>query len=247
MKTLNLFRKSLSLPGLSFILSTGLILSLFSSLTYAQNQGRWYNVEVLIFKRLDLKSQSQEIWKKDLPLAYPSLYSYLKPTGNSNNHLRILNNSAYVLSRYKHALQKKDNFRILKHVAWSQKMTGEKRSPAIVISGGKNLGDHKELEGYIKVHIARFLHVTSNLWLLDTDPNTIEQSTNWPVLPNRPGSSLKIQNTTAALTDTNSAFNKNYTSPYPIVTLQNKRRMRSKELHYVDHPSMGMMIYITPR
>ena len=31
-----------------------------------------------------------------------------------------------------------------------------------------------------------------------------------------------------------------------IKTMQQKRRMRSSELHYIDHPSFGLIVYITP-
>jgi len=39
------------------------------------------------------------------------------------------------------------------------------------------------------------------------------------------------------------------TSPYIVsetITLQQKRRMRSSELHYIDHPRVGLLIKITP-
>ena len=31
-----------------------------------------------------------------------------------------------------------------------------------------------------------------------------------------------------------------------ITTLREKRRMRSEELHYIDHPILGLLIFITP-
>lgn len=262
MNTSKLSHKLISRTKISFILSTGFILSLLSSFSYAQNEGRWYNVEILIFKRLDQNRQSQELWRSDISLNYPNFYEYLKtPKTQAKSHLSALNNESYVLRRYRDALKRNENFRILKHIAWSQQMALEKKSPAIIISGGENIGNHKELEGYVKIHIARFLHVTSNLWLTDTSANNVESNAQWPALPAKPSrtkagilksknikGSQEVQNekNTGTLADIERGFNTNYTSPYPIITLQNKRRMRSNELHYVDHPAMGIMIFITP-
>jgi hypothetical protein len=251
--------KLTSFSTLSFILSTGFILSLLSSFAYAQNEGRWYNVEILIFKRLDQSRQTQELWRTDLSLNYPSFYEYLRaPSAKSKSNLSALSNDRYVLKRYKNALKRNENFQILTHMAWSQQMANKTSSPAIIVSGGKKIGSHKELEGYVKVHIARFLHVTSNLWLTDTNSNTVDTNTRWPALPAKPSRAeagilkpkniklKQIEESTGRLSDVDRGFNANNTSPYPIITLQNKRRMRSKELHYIDHPAMGIMIFITP-
>lgn len=259
MKTSKLSLKLTLFSKLSFILSTGCILSLLSSFAYAQNEGRWYNVEILIFKRLDQNRQTQELWRADLSLHYPNFYEYLTtPRAEPKSHLSSLNNNSYVLKRYRDALKRNENFQILTHMAWSQQMANEAASPAIIVNGGKNIENHKELEGYIKIHIARFLHVTSNLWLTDTNPNNVDPNTRWPALPAKPSRAnagilkpknskvIQREDSTGTLTDLDRGFNTNYTSPYPIITLQNKRRMRSNELHYVDHPAMGIMIFITP-
>jgi hypothetical protein len=253
---MKLFKTSIKLTsfaGQPFILILGLILSLLSSLSYAQNEGRWYNVEILIFKRLDQNMQTQELWRNDLVLNYPHFYEYLRsPKAQPKSHLSALNNESYVLKRYQNALTRNENFKILKHVAWSQKMANESESPAIIISGGDDIGNHKELEGYIKIHIARFLHVTSNLWLTDSSSNNVDPNVNWPQLPAIPSRANAGKSTNQTRTNANTLalteldFSTNYTSPYPIITLQNRTRMRSNELHYVDHPAMGMMIFMTP-
>jgi hypothetical protein len=254
--------KLISPSAYPLILITGFILSFLSAFSHAQNEGRWYNVEILIFKRLDQNSQSQEIWRTDLALAYPHFYEYLRaPSAEAKSQLGALNNDLYVLSRYRDALARNENFKILTHMAWSQQMANEAESPAIIISDGEEIGNHQELEGYIKIHIARFLHVTSNLWLTDTSADTVDPTIKWPALPPEPsrtkagmlkptniqaGNLPQTASSTGVLNEINRGFNTNYSSPYPIITLQNKRRMRSNELHYVDHPAMGILIFMTP-
>ncbi len=254
--------KLISPSAYPLILITGFILSFLSAFSHAQNEGRWYNVEILIFKRLDQSSQSQEIWPTYLAFAYPYFYESLRALSpEAKRQLRALNNDLYFLRRYRDALARNENFKILAHTAWSQQMANEAKSPAIIISGGEEIGNHQELEGYIKIHIARFLHVTSNLWLTDTSANTVDPAIKWTALPPKPsrnkagmlkptkiqtGNLLQTATSTDVLNVIDRGFNTNYISPYPIITLQNKRRMRSNELHYVDHPAMGILIFMTP-
>ena len=43
-----------------------------------------------------------------------------------------------------------------------------------------------------------------------------------------------------------SAFLENQYLTERIILIQQKRRMRSKELHFIDHPLMGVLLQITP-
>ncbi len=251
MSLLKSLRMPLALFRLTVVLFTSTSISLFASLAQAQNEGRWYNVEILIFKRLNTQNQIQELWRNDLSLSYPDLYQYLRsPKSAPKSHLSLLTSDAYVLNRYRNALGRNEDFQVLKHMAWSQQMQNEKRSPAIIINGGKQIGSRQELEGYIKIHVARFLHVTSNLWLTEDPINNSNTDTQWPSLPARPSRAnagrIQTNNENSTLTELEKQFNIERNSPYPIITLQSRRRMRSNELHYIDHPRMGIMVFMTP-
>ncbi len=220
---------------------------LFSSLAHAQNEGRWYNVEVLIFKRLGAEALTQENWRNDVKLGYPDKFKYLQSGGSQN--FSQLPSSSHKLGGYNYTLKKNENYQVLSHKAWKQQMQGEKQAPAIVVNGGRSIGSHKELEGYIKIHIARYLHIKTDLWLTDTKSLTETAVDNynaeeWPSLPARPGTSASEVKSNAAVNL--QSFDNNYKSTYPLATLRERRRMRSNELHYIDHPLMGVLIMITP-
>jgi hypothetical protein len=266
MKTSKRLPEPIPTSRYAWILIASFVLSVISALSHAQNEGRWYNVEILVFKRLDQHSQSQEFWRDDLALDYPHFYEYIgAPNVEAKSQLSALTKDLYVLQRYRDALARSENFKILTHMAWSQQMANEAESPAIIISGGDEIGNHQELEGYLKIHIARFLHVTSNLWLTNTSAESVNSTIEWPALPPMPslaqagrskplnlqaGKLAQTEVYSGVLKEINRGFNRgfdaNYNSPYPIITLQNKRRMRSNELHYVDHPAMGILIFMTP-
>ncbi len=244
MKMINRYFTITTTAKLTFCMLASLLVSSFA---YAQNEGRWYNVEVLIFKRLGPEALTQENWRNDVKLAYPDKFKYLQSDGSQN--FRQLPSSSHQLGGYNYTLRKNENYQVLSHKAWKQQMQGEKQAPAIVVNGGRSLGTHKELEGYIKIHIARYLHVKTDLWLTDTKNLTETTEDNysreeWPSLPARPGTSASRVNSNAAVNL--GAFDNNYKSAYPLATLRERRRMRSNELHYIDHPLMGVLIMMTP-
>ncbi|MGS2716778.1 CsiV family protein [Eionea flava] len=215
------------------------ILSISSTKVTAQNAGRWYQVEVLIFKRNTLDSGThaqQEIWPTTIALEYPDKYRFIQ---------NALPRSTHQLGGYNYTLRKSEQFEVLFHKAWNQQMWGENRSTPLIIQAGERHGEHWELEGSINIHIGRFLHFTTNLWLSEFiygDTLNNEYS-DWPVLPllgkpNVPSSSNKeISNT---------PFSASQVQVSRIVKFTERRSMRSKETHYLDHPEMGIMVRMLP-
>jgi len=202
----------------------------FSQPLYAQNQGRWYNVEVLIFKRLGKEADNSEYWPQDLTLQYPEKYRYISKT---------LSNKLHQLGGHSYSLNKSESYKVLFHKAWPQQMWDQKRSEALIIRGGENHGTHRELEGSIKIHIGRYLHLATDLWLSDySGRNVTTSGENWLRLPKLPGAT---SNTSGD--DSSFVYTK---TPSRVTVLREKRRMRSKEVHYIDHPLMGLLVIMTP-
>ncbi len=106
--------------------------------------------------------------------------------------------------------------------------TGSKMSAAAAIPGANRPDEEKglyELEGAITIILARYLHTQADLVL--RKPATLENL---------------LQR--AADADMESAF-----QPEQILlnyALKERRRMRSKRLHYLDSPEFGMLVLITP-
>jgi hypothetical protein len=210
------------------------MLCLFSTLSNAQNEGRWYQVEVLIFKRNPLLVSTDEIWRNDLDLFYPP-----KTTDIPNQ----LSKGSHQLGGHDYTLRRNEGFTVLFHKAWRQQMWEKEKSPSLLVRGGQRFGDHRELEGTIRIHIGRYLHVNTDLWLSEFDFSGNTQSaasTNnatqlrLPPLPNKNNAQAYQY-----LFD-------NGPKPSRIITLREKRRMRSKETHYIDHPVMGILVRMLP-
>lgn len=177
------------------------------------------------------------------------------------------------LRKTRDALTRRNHYRVLFHETWLQPMSAPEKSPALILHGGKRYGDHFELQGYINISVSRFLHIQTDLWLSEFSVNHGQDIGHWPQLPLEPHLSMPRTSTdpTDAQHQPRDADMVNLTPPgtlsnwgsdaeywqediaeppylvNQISTLRQKRRMRSGEVHYLDHPKLGILIKITPQ
>lgn len=208
------------------------------------------------------------------------------------------------------AINRAGELRVLYHNSWHQQLFDKNEAPALVLRGGNHFGEHRELEGSIKLYVSRYIHIQSDLWLTQFVPNHGQQSDHWPSLPSQPNkvedlynrltqnidlsglaqqialappsaSNLPPANSDASTLENSNDLSNPYltaiadspdttllaggglgikeldidrvigetSAPYlinQIITLRQSRRMRSKELHYIDHPRIGLLVLVTP-
>lgn len=317
-------------------LIAALALTLISPLLVAQN---WYEVEVLLFRQdfPDLASPGTvaETWPDQVELAWPAPLVQLQPAEAENRAMRRYATAARKLNNDAFAFRVTPGYELLWHQAWQQPMTNEADAPWIQIAAGDNFFDRYELEGGLRIHLSRFLHVTGNFWLTDfglssglqdsysladlpewsealpacsflryqpayQDPEALppepeeidllERMPGWwrppyecllpreelgyggliidPVAPEAPAAqvettyldpelqSLVSQRTDLPLPERAQPVNlplpqsqADLNSDQPvrrIVEVNMDRRLRSGEIHYIDHPLMGMIVRLLP-
>ena len=141
------------------------------------------------------------------------------------------------------ALTESGKFRVLEHVIWLQPGLTKRHSIAVRIQAGldysSEFGEHEpvelipedqdlqqkhpinELDGTVRVVLGRYLHVFTDLvYRRPVDRNTNTES----VISDKPGHDRVLVD-------------------FP---LKIHRKMRSKELHYIDHPLFGILVEIRP-
>lgn len=273
-------------------ISASILLLVGAEHGYAEGMDNIYQVEVIIFERLQRNgSNDGEYWPKNIELSYPQNRINLMTPGQEAEHSGATANTGSTvrlntflapkhkdLNGKKDALDKQQGYRILFHQTWLQRLLPPASAPALIIRGGNTYGDHSELEGYISVGLSRYLHFQSHLWLTEFVANFGQPLEHWPNLPTLTDSA-SARDTQQRGTDTRStpgeqkyydankgepgqprlnqwsparddAYAAMREAPYltkSIAVLQQKRKMRSGELHYIDHPKMGILVKIEPR
>lgn len=182
-----------------------------------------YQVEVVVFARDDADGEDA---LRGGELRYPPRTVALGPEGSAP--FQQLPAANLLLTREAAALAQRRNLRVLAHKAWLWPAEEPARATAIAINGGRQVGAHHELEGYIALGVDHFLHIDTQFWLSRFGAAYGET----PTLPAAPGvvAEPTIDNT----------------MPSQVFLLRERRRMRSGELHYFDHARLGLLVQVTP-
>ncbi len=185
----------------------------------------------------------------------------------------LLDESGRELTPNAAALQRSGRYKILFHEAWIQPVGDSASARAIVLDRSGDTGDWPELQGSIRLYLSRYLHLQTNLWLntagdylpgnwwmpapplappsvlVDNQPLYVARA---ELEPPRPAPATRSDAFQPVTTPTGMPGNMAMPaleSPWPYrhaVLVREKRRMRSKEVHYLDHPLLGVVIKFTP-
>ncbi len=171
----------------------------------------------------------------------PNLQGSLILNDNAVSHGFIpYPNEALTLTNQAAALKKTGRYRILKHIAWLQPGLAREEAIPVRIHAGKNyrnefrersfaqadFSDRKlpknhpvnELDGTVKVVLGRYLHVYTDLAY--RRPFSIN-----------------------SFAEGNALGRDRVLADFAVKT---HRKMRSKQLHYLDHPLLGILVEIRP-
>ena len=196
-----------------------------------------------------------------------------------------LDPSARVLNAEASSLERSGTYQVLFHQAWMQPMQGARSTPWIIIEGGKQIGEHHELEGSLRFFVDSHLNVQTNLWrtrfglpqqragaltgepLSTEDPMATEvpgadaklpDTAQWPELPPAPEPpKVGLPAILAALIDTGDFSDyipgdNQQEAPAALYRVEDidrfehSQRLNSRDLHYLDHPRLGMLVRLSP-
>jgi len=140
-------------------------------------------------------------------------------------------------------------YRILFHETWLQPMEPVEKATPLILHGGNRYGDHFELQGTLTLGVSRFLHVQTDLWLSEFTTNSYEESSYGVQLPLEPQEQADISKDVweSEIPESFEVVAEPAYQVNQVITLRQKRRMRSGELHYLDHPRLAALIKITPQ
>jgi hypothetical protein len=115
-------------------------------------------------------------------------------------------------------LQRSNLYRVVFHHAWIQPVPDRDQLRPMLIQVGERIGAGWRIEGFLGITRGRYLHMDTRLWY----------------------AADRTQNPTSA--DAPAIVG----DDAPYMELREQRRMRSGELHYLDHPKFGVLARVDP-
>ncbi len=251
---------------LLFILNSNNITTSFAD----ETDVRYYDVEIIVFENTRPKYSQSEFWKKNIvqpepetyvqigqpiPFELPEIYDPLLT-------FQFIENTAYRLNDIVSSLNESNFHKVLLHSAWRQPGMSKENALSVKIyhqippknsefdgslssnrdtliskyeseqqsnSFGNSNNTTTEtnqikngflLSGYIKLILSRYLHLKIDLSYQEQKKETTE---------------LFISD----------EFGEDFLLPN-VFHISQTRRLRSKELHYIDHPVISIIALITP-
>lgn len=220
----------------------------------------FYIVEMIVFTNELRMYREEEYWPDQLELTvkppllfleaiepatvYPELYG--KAATISSTQLPLLTQNKAELSDAANKIRTAGRHRLLSHQLWLQKLDDKSNALPMAVQAGREVNGFYEVSGTITLHKGRYLHIESNLWR-SIFTNKVEEA----LAIQLPFISSQLNNFNEPLLSTDeSESNLAEEAVQPLVsivsTMQQRRRMRSKEVHFLDHPLFGIIIQLRP-
>ena len=221
---------------------------------------RYYDVEVVIIENMTDEQKNSENWplqvnltqaEKTVQLGQPVLSEWLPKDVDIKSSYKVLNSSLYQLTEQVEKISESKTQRVIFHTAWRQPgldknqalpiyFKREVAAPPVIedeegnetVQDGEMGSTQKTntspsiLEGILRVTLSRYLHLEAELTFRNKAPDIVKSDNPFSELDNE---------------EVRSEIQKQGV----IHLKQKRRRIRSNELHYIDHPVLGILINIT--
>lgn len=231
-----------------------------------------YRVELLLFERLSpsLVEETLESDNRDwLPEYGVPLWVDTQWQGNvkdapegalgsdrvgvtSNPRIDRLPTEDLRLTPVRDSLERSGNYRVLSFTAWENSFPDGYKTAPLVVDMTHAFDGERAIKGFIQIERRRFLHVDAQIYdLRPTDSDTDSENRE----PSREETSLQVLQRTLEAEGSNGGQNVELIGPrsegdtpeWQIITwLRELRRMRSEEVHYLDSPTIGLLVYFHP-
>ena len=227
------------------------IISLLSFSTYMQAEEpaeNWYQIEYVLFEHL--YSDRHVLRFEDVKYAPTKRDQYYYLTTNKQSaspfQLKTIDDSVSDFTNITKRISNSRDLKIFSTGSWQQAIKKGQKPPPIKITGGTLYQNDSrfQLEGELQIYRERYMHAEIDVFLADfkTYPYSDikdwffeSEDTKWPL-----NWLLQPLSTQAHFT------NKIGYSLIPenVIHFNQRRRIKDAEIHYIDHPAMGLLITI---
>ncbi len=262
------------MTSLRSTLFTTLLLSCITA-TFAEDDASEYQIELLVFENLNSGDHSSDLWNNrhgvpDIAKAQ-ELTTSSTSTSSEESPFVLLPSSAFQLDGAAQQLGHSASYRVLQHIAWRQPVSGDSGAIPVRIYSGRNSTEKSRqvfaskssdailstndtalnrntrsvqtpLDGTVTVTVNRFLRLEINLLFI---PNQGGQPVTLSAVQQPDDEPIVIRERQRAPEGIDEKRQVAADEP-AIYRIATSRRMRSREVHYFDHPEFGVLAVITP-
>jgi len=223
----------------------------------------WYQVSLVVFTQRK-GTMGDEAWPNPdrLDLSLPTRFITLGPAATDpKSHWTPFQSAQPLDDEYNQSLRSiklSSHYHVLTEMTWNQPALDKDQAIPVLIQAGKAYGEHHELEGTITLVVARYLHLKADLRLAEyvesiepvlppqpaaESTDATGQSTGIAPLALPPGAATQ-QSAVATDNSIYAAETRTLYVPEHPALLQESRRMRSGELHFLDNPMFGVVVKV---
>jgi hypothetical protein len=197
------------------------LLAICFSLSPAHADVTEYDFELIIFEDTSGRYANSEEWQHELSetetaATETASAGTLSKSKDTNAAINISQIKGIGLNKYAKKLKANKRYNVLVHKAWRQTGFADDAAIDIPIDSRKASDDKNNIHGSIKIVLERYLHIYTDMTYQQPRKDSA------PVWQGQESQRFK---------------------EYPI---KFHRRMRSKELHYLDHPMVGILVMAMP-
>lgn len=211
-----------------------LLLSIAASVAQAKYASQ-YRFEIIIFEYTGQQDRSTETWPANpgYPDYSKAIFSisgnrdYAASSQDPSVNFRLLKPSQFILQKQANVIKRSSSRKLLLHRAWTQTMKSKKRAYPVSIKLGKSFSNQGD-----PYRNSQFGDTQQSSSMSPATLRQIEGTIKISI-----GRYLHVW-TDLIHTAENAGLQ--------VHRFQDHRRMRSKELHYIDNPNFGILIYALP-
>lgn len=230
---------------------------------------------IVFKRNIDSNSINEHWSDKQPEINFSNAISANNANALAKKGLKSLSRHEFTLTDEYNRLNNHAGFTPLLHLAWRQDDRSRAQLPKLIFQAGENFnqafhsdGSEKfegdlgqeanlfELDGYIRLYVQHYLFIETDLVLrVPGERKILETVEEMPFEPNQSAfESINVYNGSESTDENADTYNNGVTPLEPVYqvekylapyTFKHKRRMRSGEMHYLDHPLMGLIVKVT--
>ena len=235
------------LNAITLLIITAVLSTFYpAKLSAEEPDENWYQIEYIIFEHLN--TDLYDLRYEDTPTSLPkrAQYLYLLKQGEPISPFQVveLDEDSTTLKEALNKLKKSPDVKVHDHGAWQQTLQRGQYVPPLKIEQDTNILNAQKLLGELQIKRERYVHIKANLYLQNSltlpyhDLKTWlfqEDSQRWPLdwllQP------LAFQHPSLDKVGTSNISQNS-------INLEQTRRIKNAEIHYIDHPVIGLIVTI---